>query len=125
MEGVEIIDLDLVKQDDRGIIFQFQNRATDNVLLIKRKQWTISGRHYHTWANKMKDPETLVFLEGEFEMILKNIKTEETYIETFHRPVMFKISPFIYHEIKAITDIIMLDMNGIDADDDTIKIGRE
>jgi hypothetical protein len=72
----------------------------------------------------MKDPETLVFLEGEFEIILKNIKTEETYTETFNRPVMFKISPFIYHEIKAITDIIMLDMNGIDADDDTIKVGR-
>ena len=73
----------------------------------------------------MKNPEILVFLEGTFEIILRNIKTEETYTETVGRPVMFKISPFIYHEIKAVTDIIMLDMNGIDADDDTIKIGRE
>jgi hypothetical protein len=72
----------------------------------------------------MKDPETLIFLSGEFEMILKNMKTGEENKETFNRPVMFKISPFIYHEINAITDIIMLDMNGIDADDDTIKIGR-
>lgn len=125
MEGIEIIDLDLVKQDDRGMLFQFQNRETNNVLLIKRKQWTISGKHYHTWANKMKNPEILVFLEGEFEMILKNIKTEETYTEIFDRPVMFKISPFIYHEIRAITDIIVLDMNGIEDDDDTVKIGRE
>ena len=73
----------------------------------------------------MKNPEILVFLDGTFEIILRNIKTEEEYEETFDRPVLFKISPYIYHEIKALTDIIMLDMNGIDADDDTIKIGRE
>ena len=38
MEGVEITDLDLVKKDDRGMIFRFQNRETDAILLIKRKQ---------------------------------------------------------------------------------------
>ena len=125
MEGVEIIDLELVKDDERGSIFQFPNRDSEKLLLIKRKKWSISGRHYHTWTNKMKDPETLIIIDGELEMILKNMKTGEEFKQIYTRPTMFKIAPFIYHEIRAITDIIMLDMNAIDDDNDTIKVGRE
>ena len=73
----------------------------------------------------MKNPEILVFLDGQFEIFLRNVNTEETYKDIFDHPVLFKISPFIYHEIKALTDIVMLDMNGIDADNDTIKINRK
>ena len=73
----------------------------------------------------MKDPETLVVIDGELEMILKNIKTGEEFSQIYNRPIMFKITPFIYHEIRAISDIVMLDMNSIGDDDDTIKINRE
>ncbi|MEI8092334.1 MAG: hypothetical protein WCG98_09525 [bacterium] len=73
----------------------------------------------------MKDPETLVIIDGELEMILHNVKTGEHFSARYNHPVIFKIAPFIYHEIRAITDIIMLDMNGIADDDDTIKMNRE
>ena len=45
MKGVKIINLDLVKNDDRGQIFQFQNRDSSKLLLIKRKKGTVSGGH--------------------------------------------------------------------------------
>lgn len=121
MKGVRIINLDLVKNDKRGSIFQFQNRDSSQLILVKRKKGTVSAAHYHTGKNKMKNPETVVFLDGKFEIILKNVKTLEKFKKTYNTPIMFKINPFIYHEIKAITDIILLDMNSIDDDNDTIK----
>lgn len=69
----------------------------------------------------MKDPETVIMLDGTFEIVLKNIHTLEEFKEIYDIPVMFQISPFIYHEIRAITDIIFLDMNSIEDDNDTIK----
>lgn len=121
MKGVKIINLELVKSDDRGSIFQFQNRDSSKLLLVKRKKGTISGRHYHTGKNKMKDPETVIILDGKFEIVLKDVKTLKEFKKTYDTPIMFKIDPFIYQEIRAVTDIVLLDMNSIDDDDDTIK----
>jgi len=122
MDGVEIIELELVKKQERGSIFQFENRDSSKLILVKRKKGTVSGAHYHTGKSPMKDPETVVFLDGEFELILKNVKTKEESKQTYNRPIMFKLAPFIYHKIVALTDIVLLDMNSIDDDkDDTIK----
>lgn len=121
MKGVKIINLELVRSDDRGSIFQFQNRDSSKLLLVKRKKGTVSGRHYHTGENKMKDPETVIILDGKFEIVLKDVKTLKEFKKTYDTPIMFKIDPFIYHEIRAVTDIVLLDMNSIDDDDDTIK----
>jgi len=121
MKGVKIINLELVKDDDRGSIFQFQNRDSSKLLLVKRNKGTISGGHYHTGKNKMKDPETVIILDGNFEIFLKDTKTQEEFKKTYKTPIMFKIDPYIFHEIRAITDIVLLDMNSIDDDDDTIK----
>lgn len=113
MKNVEFIKLDMVKKDERGSIFQFENRNSSKLLLIKRKQGTISGGHYHTGLEKMKNPEILIILDGKFEIFLKNIKTSEEFRKVYNYPIMFKIDPYIYHEIKAIGDIILLDMNSI------------
>jgi len=122
MQGVKIIKLNLLKKDDRGFIFEFENRNSSKLLLIKRKKDTVSGGHYHTGKSKMKNPETVVILDGRAKIILKNIKTKEKLIKTFNKPVMFKIDPYIYHKIKALTDIILLDMNSIDDDKgDTVR----
>ncbi|MFA5797809.1 MAG: hypothetical protein WC916_07305 [Candidatus Woesearchaeota archaeon] len=122
MQGVEIIFLEIVKNDERGITFQFPNRVSSNILLIKRKQGVISGKHYHTGKSVMKNPETIIIIDGEAEIILRNVKTKEEFKEIYTAPVMFKINPFIYHEIRSITDVTFLDMNGIDDDKgDTIK----
>lgn len=121
MEGVQIIELELVKDDERGLTMQFENRDSPKLLLIKRKKGTISGGHYHTGKNPMKDPETLIFLDGEAEFIFKNVKTQEEFKKIYNKPIMFKLDPYIYHKIIALKDIILMDMNSIDDDDDTIK----
>jgi len=121
MKGVKIINLDLVKSDDRGSIFQFQNRDSSKLLLVKRKKGTVSGGHYHTGKNKMKDPETVIVLDGRFEISLKDLKTLKELRKTYDTPKMFKIDPYIFHEIRALTDIVLLDMNSIDDDDDTVR----
>ncbi|MBC8495122.1 hypothetical protein H8D36_03145 [archaeon] len=122
MEGVEIIDLEVVKEQERGSIYQFDNRDSSKLLLVKRKKGTISGAHYHTGKSPLKDPETVVILDGEAEFILKNVKTKEEFRKVYNKPTMFKLAPFIFHEIRAHTDIVLIDMNSIDDDKgDTIK----
>ena len=123
MKGVIITDLQKVNDDDRGQVFQFQNRNCSQVLLIKRKKGSVSGKHYHTGKNKLKNPETLVILDGNAKIILRNIKDRNEKMEMVcSKPTMLKISPLIYHEIFALSDIILLDMNSMDDDkDDTIK----
>tara|TARA_Y100000310_G_C20624122_1_gene784928 strand:- start:1300 stop:1677 length:378 start_codon:yes stop_codon:yes gene_type:complete len=122
MEGVKIIDLELVKNNEKGSTFQFENRKeAAKVLLIKRKKGTISGAHYHTGKNPMKDPETFMIIDGEAEVILKHLKTKEEFKEIYKKPIMFKLAPYVYHEIRALTDIILVDMNSIEDDDDTVR----
>ena len=120
MKNVKVIKLEVVKKDNKGLVFEFDNRKSSKLLLIKRKKGTISGGHYHTGKNKLKDPETLIMIDGKFKLILKNIKTKQESTKTYQAPIMFKIDPFIYHTIEALTDIIMLDMNSIKDDNDTI-----
>ena len=121
MQGVNIINLETVKEDNRGKIFQFENRNSSKLLLIKRNKGSISGGHYHTGKNSMKDPETLVFIEGEAQIIQRNVRTKEELTIRQKEPAMFKLDPYIYHKIIALTDIIMMDMNSIKDDNDTIK----
>lgn len=121
MKGIEIIELNLIADNEKGKTFEFPNRNAEKLLLIKRKKGTISGGHYHTGKNPMKDPETILIIDGEMEMTFRNVKTGEEIIEIYNRPIIFKISPYIYHKIKALTDVIFMDMNSIKDDDDTIR----
>ncbi|MDP3093628.1 MAG: hypothetical protein Q8N16_02585 [bacterium] len=122
MEGVEIIKLKLVKKDARGSTFQFDNRNSSKLLLAKRKKGSVSGRHFHTGKSRMKNPETMVIIDGKFQIVLKNVKTGEQFRKTCASPVMFKIDPYIYHEVRALTDILLIDMNAINDDKgDTVR----
>lgn len=121
MEGAKIIELESVREDERGAIFQFESRNSPKMLLVKRNKGTISGAHYHTGKAQLKNPETVVLLYGEAEFILKNLKTGEELKKVYKKPVMMKLDPYVYHEIRAISDIVLIDMNTIEADEDTIK----
>ena len=122
MKGVEIIKLDILKNDSKGTMFEFYNRDNSKILLIKRKAGTISGGHYHTGKNKFKNPETIILIDGKFEILLRNIKTLEEFNQNYDYPVMIKIAPYIYHKIINLTDTIIIDMNSFKDDDDTIKV---
>lgn len=122
MKGVEIIKLEIVKENEKGMTFQFKNRPSGKILFAKRKAGTLSGAHYHAGKSKMKDPEILVFLSGKSEMYFKDLKTSEETRVTIDYPAMIKISSNVYHEANALTDIIFLDMNSLDeGEKDTIK----
>ncbi|MFH1366977.1 MAG: hypothetical protein ABIH38_03230 [Patescibacteria group bacterium] len=122
MKGVEINKLVKVMENEKGMTFQFENRPSDKILFAKRKVGTVSGVHYHTGKSNMKNPEILVFLSGKIEIYFKDLKTSEEMRAVVDYPVMIKISPNIYHEVKALTDIIFLDMNSLEeGEKDTIK----
>jgi dTDP-4-dehydrorhamnose 3,5-epimerase-like enzyme len=122
MKGVEIRPLDVVKQDERGLMFQFENRETPRLLLVKRKQGTVSAACYHTGKDPGRFPKIFLLMNGEAEVVLKNIRTREELRQVFKEPMMFKVDPYIYHEVRALTDIVVMDMNAADwYKGDTIK----
>lgn len=124
MNWVEIIELNKVKDSDKWPIFEFENRDAEKMLLIKRKKWTVSWNHYHTWKVKWKNPEIFIILDWECEIHLINVKTKEEFRKIYKIPVMFKVSPYIIHKITALTDIILIDMNSFGDDKDTIKVEK-
>lgn len=122
MQGIEIKPLEIVKQDDRGFMFKFENRETPQITLVKRKQGTTSAACYHTGKDPNKFPKIFVLMDGEAEVYLKNLKTNEESTETYKEPTMFKVDPYIYHEVRAKTDIVIADLNSPDwYEDDKIK----
>ena len=62
MQGVEIIDLEIVKENEKGFVFQFDNRESSKLLLIKRKKGSISGAHYHTGKNPMSIAAASIYI---------------------------------------------------------------
>jgi len=122
MKGVKIEKLNIVKENKKGIAFHFENRPCKKMLYVRRKKGTISGSHYHQGKSKMKNPEMLLFLSGKFEAYFKDLKSKEEMKVLLDYPAMIKISPNIYHEVKALTDITFIDMNSLEEGlEDTIK----
>jgi hypothetical protein len=64
----------------------------------------------------------VVLCKGKVELYTKNIKTGEEQRKILNAPCMVEISPFIYHEVKALSDIVLLEFNSLkEHEKDTIK----
>lgn len=109
MEGIKFEELDLLAEGERGQVFECENHNSANRLtLITRKANTVSGAHLHAGLHPNKAPETGVLLSGTAEFYFRDSHGHE-FRKTFDRPVRYKIANNIYHEVRAITDIIFLE----------------
>jgi len=111
---------------ERGDSFHANNEGKPLISILKRKKGTISGYHYHRGKTKSKNPETFVLIQGKIELYLEDVKTNETATYTIEENTLFEIPPYLYHEVKALTDFIALEFN-IDEKDDKIDViqGKE
>lgn len=122
MDGVQITEIELVKNDERGKVFEFANIMTPRLILVDRIDGSVSGEHYHEGKIQTKNPEIVVLCKGTIELYTKNTKTGEKQRKILNAPCMVKIYPFIYHEAKALSDIILLEFNSLkEHEKDTIK----
>ncbi|MCK4589875.1 MAG: hypothetical protein KAT77_05495 [Nanoarchaeota archaeon] len=108
-------------QDQRGEIFEFKSGS--HVLVLKRKKGSISGAHYHLGKSKSKNPEIFFLAQGKVELYVEDIKTKENKTEIIEENTLIKIPAKIYHEVKGLTDFILLELkNQPDKyDQDTVR----
>jgi mannose-6-phosphate isomerase-like protein (cupin superfamily) len=108
--------------DARGLAFYIQTGNRDQTSVIERKEGSISGAHYHKGEIESKNPEKLILIKGVIELYVKDIDTGEEEKHELHENTAFEIPPRIYHEVRAKTDIILLEFNkkGEDYTGDTV-----
>lgn len=89
-------------------------------VILKLKKGAVAGEHYHKGTSKLKNPEVLVQICGKAEYFFKDIKTGKSEKLLVESPNIIKIKPNIYHEMRAIEDIILLER--YDESDDKFEL---
>lgn len=110
-------------EDNRGRIFCiFKNQNWKELNFIETKEGMIRGEHYHK-----KTQEMVYVIDGEIELTIQNILTNEKNTLTLQKDAMVIIDPYELHTFKTMTDSRWINMLSIIYDHknpDVFKIGN-
>ena len=121
--SVSISTIDVKAIDQRGALHYFSTNRTGEFLLVYRKAGTISGQHYHKGKSPGKNPEEMLLVQGSITMNWKNLGTEEQGTITIEAPSRVIIEANVWHEVKALTDIIFIELNSLaEGSEDTYRL---
>ena len=121
--SVSVSKIDVKAIDERGALHYFSTNRTGEFLLVYRKAGTISGQHYHKGKSAGKNPEEMLLVQGAIQMEWKNLLTEEKGNLTIEAPSRVIIEANVWHEVKAMTDIIFLELNSLaEGSEDTYRL---
>ena len=120
---VSVSTIDVKAIDERGALHYFSTNRTGEFLLVYRKAGTISGQHYHKGKSPGKNPEEMLLVQGSITMNWKNLGTEEQGTITIEAPSRVIIEANVWHEVKALTDIIFIELNSlVEGSEDTYRL---
>jgi len=121
--SVSVSTIDVKAIDERGALHYFSTNRTGEFLLVYRKAGTISGQHYHKGKSAGKNPEEMLLVQGSLLMEWKNLLTEEKGNLTIEAPSRVIIEANVWHEVKAMTDIIFIELNSlVEGSEDTYRL---
>jgi tellurite resistance-related uncharacterized protein len=121
--SVSVSKIDVKVIDERGALHYFSTNRTGEFLLVYRNAGTISGQHYHKGKSAGKNPEEMLLVQGAIQMEWKNLLTEEKGNLTIEAPSRVIIEANVWHEVKAMTDIIFLELNSLaEGSEDTYRL---
>ena len=121
--SVSVSTIDVKAIDERGALHYFSTNRTGEFLLVYRKAGTISGQHYHKGKSPGKNPEEMLLVQGSITMNWKNLGTEEQGTITIEAPSRVIIEANVWHEVKALTDIIFIELNSlVEGSQDTYRL---
>jgi dTDP-4-dehydrorhamnose 3,5-epimerase-like enzyme len=121
--SVSVSKIDVKAIDERGALHYFNTNRTGEFLLVYRKAGTISGQHYHKGKSAGKNPEEMLLVQGSLLMEWKNLLTEEIGNLTIEAPSRVIIEANVWHEVKAMTDIIFIELNSlVEGSEDTYRL---
>jgi quercetin dioxygenase-like cupin family protein len=121
--SVSVSKIDVKAIDERGALHYFSTNRTGEFLLVYRKAGSISGQHYHKGKSVGKNPEEMLLLQGSITMNWKNLETNITDTITIESPSRVIIEANVWHEVKALTDIIFIELNSLaEGSEDTYRL---
>ncbi|MCX6203020.1 MAG: hypothetical protein NTY43_01845 [Bacteroidetes bacterium] len=121
--SVTISKIEVKAIDERGALHYFSTNRSGEFLLVYRKAGSVSGQHYHTGKSAGKNPEEMLLVQGTLTMNWKNLGTGETGTVNIEAPSRVVIQANIWHEVKALTDIIFIELNSlVDGSEDTYRL---
>jgi len=121
--SVSVSKIDVKAIDERGALHYFSTDRTGEFLLVYRKAGTISGQHYHKGKSPGKNPEEMLLVQGSITMHWKNLETNESDTITIEAPSRVIIEANVWHEVKALTDIIFIELNSlVEGSEDTYRL---
>ncbi len=120
---INIEKINPLKEDPRGNPYGFSTRESSYFVVLYRKQGTISGEHHHYGNTKSKSPEIFYLVKGKAEVFVRDIQSGEEATYEIEEKTKLEIPNNIYHTVKALTDIILLELNVAkeDFNSDTVK----
>ena len=121
--SVSVSKIDVKAIDERGALHYFSTSRTGEFLLVYRNAGTISGQHYHKGKSPGKNPEEMLLVQGSIHMEWKNLLTEAKGNLTIEAPSKVIIEANVWHEVKALTDIIFIELNSLaEGSEDTYRL---
>jgi hypothetical protein len=125
---VTIQPLEQIGQDERGETFFFDTDRSGQFIVAHRKEGTVNGRHYHKGSNPNKNPEELILMKGTIQVNWKKMPGAESGVPSESGsirgigPARIVIPANVWHEIIALTDFVMLELNSAaDGRNDTYR----
>lgn len=121
--SIQVSSIDVKAVDERGALHYFSTDRTGEFLLVYRKAGSISGQHYHSGFSKGKNPEEMLLVQGEIILNWKDLLSQEIGTLNIKAPSRVIIPAKIWHEVKAVTDIIFIELNSlVDGSEDTYRL---
>ena len=121
--SVSVSKIEVKAIDERGALHYFSTNRTGEFLLVYRKAGTISGQHYHKGNSAGKNPEEMLLVQGSLTMNWKNLETNASDTINIEAPSRVIIEVNVWHEVKALTDIIFIELNSLaEGNEDTYRL---
>jgi len=110
MKGVHIRKLKPIEENDRGKVYEWCKGVDGKQVTVYLRNKSVKfGCHYHRGDDPSKNPERFFLIKGKVKLFAKNLKTGEELETTIDEGTEILIEPWIYHEMKALTNVIFIE----------------
>lgn len=110
-EQVIIQPIPKKSEDSRGSVHNFSMQELGDYMILYRKTGAIGGNHFHKGLSSAKNPEKFILVSGEATLRWKDLQTQESGNCKLISPVEVHIYPWIWHQVEADSDFIMIELN--------------
>ncbi len=126
IERIKIVPIQKIGEDQRGSTFIFDTDRTGEFMVAHRLKGSVSGRHYHKGKSLNKNPEKIVIMKGEAIVNWFDLNTEKSGSINILKPSILIVEPWVWHEVIAIEDLVILELSSSkDGIDDIFRLTED